>query len=514
MKTQARAKKSHQNSYSFHEIAELVPAMIAVYNIRTGKYLYVNSSIRKLVGYSPRTFTQKGLEYVSSLVHPDDVLHIAKQNHLSLEKANKRPRSPSQYPIVSFEYRMRHKNGSYRWLKTDVSVFSRDTNGQVECVLNVSVDITSRKVVEEKYKDLVLQLEGKVNERTQKLKASEKKFRALVEKSYDVTLMVDPKARLLYATPSIVRLFGREYEEFMGLPGIKFIHPSDIPKIVKALARLALRPNSCETLEFRIKHKEGYYIWVEATGTNLLHEPEVKAIVVNFHDITERKALEQRKNDFISIASHELKTPLTSIKLYMQILSQKASALSSVEAASIIEKMKFQLDQVTRLVGDLLDATKIQEGKLSFQKTRWNLSSLLKEIVTDFQLRSPTHQIALRCTFKGVVTADKFRLSQVVINLLSNAIKFSPRGSQIIVSARATKHGITISVRDFGIGISKKDQEKLFGRFFQAESKRKDKGLGLGLFISANIIEQHGGKLSVKSDLGKGSTFLFTLPGK
>lgn len=336
----------------------------------------------------------------------------------------------------------------------------------------------------------------------------DKKFRFLIENSFEVVLLVDLKARILYATPSTVKMFGRSFDEFMGIKGVKFVHPKDIPVVVKALAKIALKPKASVTVEFRVQHKEGYYKWVEATGTNLLSEPGINAVVVNLHDITARKELEERKNDFISMAGHELKTPLTTLRLYSQTLIKK---IKDEKNKDMVTKIDFQVNQMIRLVSDLLDTTKIQQNKLPLEMERFPLLEAIQEAAEGIAQAHPHYPIKIRCIYNGKVIADRFRIHQVVTNLLTNAIKFSPAGKNIVITISESGKYAVVSVKDQGEGISKTSQKKLFDRFFQANLHDSAKGLGLGLFISHNIVKKHGGELSVKSDKGKGATFSFTL---
>lgn len=226
--------------------------------------------------------------------------------------------------------------------------------------------------------------------------------------------------------------------------------------------------------------------------------------------MTHHKELERRKDEFISIASHEFKTPLTTIKIFTQILMQYLAG--DKKTSGYLIKVNNQVDQLTNLVNDMLDVSRIQSGKLALQKEEFNLYKLIKEAVEDIQ--DTTEQQIILTGQQVKIVADKFRINQVIINLLSNAVKYSSRTNPVKVNLSSQKDFISVSVADSGIGIRKSNQKKIFEPFFQSENKMRPSasGLGLGLYISKEIIQRHGGKISVDSATGKGSTFTFNLP--
>ena len=228
----------------------------------------------------------------------------------------------------------------------------------------------------------------------------------------------------------------------------------------------------------------------------------------------ERLELERRKDEFISMASHELKTPLTSLQGYTEILYTRIVEPSSQEAQHYLERMKIQIDRLSRLIADLLDISKIQAGKLAFAEEIVDMNVLVREVIENLQQTSSQHQISIEGRVQCAIVGDRERLGQVLINLITNAMKYSPQAERIIVGITNTPDTLTVSVQDFGIGIPKASQKKVFERFYRVYSDR-DKtypGLGIGLYIAQQIIEHHGGKMWVESVEGEGSTFGFSLP--
>lgn len=277
-------------------------------------------------------------------------------------------------------------------------------------------------------------------------------------------------------------------------------------------------------------------------------EGQVLLAVSIFRDITERVQRERSKDDFIALASHELKTPVTSLKITTQVLKRRieramqrvdngdrdkgsdevmdsAEALSADQVRDTLKqlaRMDEQLDKLVELVRDLLDVSKIGAGTLSYHLEHFDVAELVQETVDEMQLISDKHTIDVVLPGSKVVSADRERIRQVLTNLISNAIKYSPDADRIVVGIHPdmgdTEQEVTICVQDFGIGIPRSEQSRVFNRFFQVnmpdEAVARDTfpGLGLGLFISSEIVKRHGGEIWVESNVGEGSTFYFTLP--
>lgn len=233
---------------------------------------------------------------------------------------------------------------------------------------------------------------------------------------------------------------------------------------------------------------------------------------LTFRDLTDKEELEKRKDEFISIASHELRTPITIIKIYTQFLEK--NLIKDKKAKVYTEKIQSQIERLVQLINSLLDVSKIQSGKIAIKKEKLDLNELIKNIVADMNHSSSQHKITFKSTKKIRETfADKELLSRVIINLISNAIKYSPKAQKVIVNLSNTKQSQIVSVKDFGIGIPKKEQRKIFERFYRVSNAEKNvQGLGLGLYIAFQIIKLHGGILWVKSNKNKGSTFYFSIP--
>jgi signal transduction histidine kinase len=220
----------------------------------------------------------------------------------------------------------------------------------------------------------------------------------------------------------------------------------------------------------------------------------------------------QKKDEFISMASHELKTPVTSLKVFNEILLMDAERKENKNESLMLKKMDKQIDKLTHLIGDLLDVSKTNSGQLSYDFETINFNDVVIETVNVLQL-STSHELRLNLGEPTIVLADKNRLGQVITNLVSNAVKYSPHSLNVDIYTKKSNGQIKLCVRDYGIGIPASEQSKLFSRFFRV-SENNYPGLGLGLYICKEIIRRHSGTMSFETEEGKGSTFCFSIPVK
>lgn len=226
------------------------------------------------------------------------------------------------------------------------------------------------------------------------------------------------------------------------------------------------------------------------------------------------KDLMQKKDEFMSIASHELKTPITSVKASLQVVKRLVKANEALLPVSpFVEKAANQVDKLTGIINDLLDITKIQAGKLELVRTKFVLNDLITECIESCLLENSTYRIVVNADEEFTINADRNRIEQVICNLLTNAIKYSPINTKVLVTVEQLKNQVVkVMVTDYGIGIPEDKIEEVFDRFFRVEHTSQNfSGLGLGLYISSEIIKKHQGEIGVFSTLGEGSTFWFTI---
>lgn len=257
-----------------------------------------------------------------------------------------------------------------------------------------------------------------------------------------------------------------------------------------------------------LKVKTFYRIYEQSRALN---EMQSKLL----EEIEFRKEAEKKKDEFISIASHELKTPMTSVKGFLQLLERSINKNDLETAKTRVSKVINQVEKLQLLVADLLDMSKIESGKLQFNKKIFDFDTLLHHVVEIMQQTNPEIKILVKGSSVGKILADEMRIEQVMVNFISNAVKYAPDTDEIQIISEIRDGQAYFCVKDFGIGMTQEHQEKIFDKFYRVEeTSERFQGLGIGLFICYEIIDRHQGKIGVHSVPGEGSEFYFYLPLK
>ena len=337
---------------------------------------------------------------------------------------------------------------------------------------------------------------------------------AIVEFSNDAIIGKNLEGMITDWNKAAERMFGYTAPEAIG-KHITLIIPPELhqeeEEIIGKL-RQGIPIHHYETMRVR---KDGKYIDV-SLSISPIQDSKGKVIGAAkiARDITERKDLERRKDMFISMASHELKTPVTSIKGFTQLLFRRFQQRDDKESLRFLGRMDVQLTKLTKLISDLLDISKMRTGHLEYRKEPFELDLLVQEIIENVQGTTQTHRLILDNPARVCVYADRDRIGQVLMNLLTNAIKFSASADKVLVQVRSEGSDAVVRVQDFGLGIDEAHQERIFESFYQVSEpdSKHFAGLGIGLYISSEIIKRHQGRISVESHKGEGSTFSFRLP--
>jgi PAS domain S-box-containing protein len=352
------------------------------------------------------------------------------------------------------------------------------------------------------------------------LRESEARFRTMADTVPVMVWVSSPTMERVYFNTSWLNFTGRTMEQDLGYGWTEVLHPDDLQAYMD-LYTSSFKARTEFQIEYRLRRYDGEYRWVLSHGVPLILPGGTFAgFIGSSMDITEHVENEERKDTFIALASHELKTPITSLKMNAQLLKRRFEKVGDEYVVHRLGKMNEQLDKLTELVRALLDVSRIESGKLDYSFSEFPLEDLLSETVDDMQQVSGEHRIVLDglgTSTRVPVFADRDRLRQVLTNLIANAVKFSPDEAEVCVGRRVEDGEVTVFVRDYGIGIPQDDQSKIFDRFFQVSKSGRTHaetypGLGLGLYICAEIVKRHGGKIWVESEVGKGATFYFTLP--
>ncbi|HEY2720174.1 MAG TPA: PAS domain-containing sensor histidine kinase, partial [Chitinophagaceae bacterium] len=354
-------------------------------------------------------------------------------------------------------------------------------------------------------------LEDKVSERTKDLLTSREYFKFLANNLPVIIWTADTEGNLDYVN--------RQWSEYTGFSledsktkQRELVHPDDLDRSSIAW-RKAIETGLRYEGEFRFKRmSDGIFRWHQAQAIPFKDEfGNVTAWIGTNIDIDDQKKQLEKKDEFISVASHELKTPLTSLKGYMQLMESEADLPERIK--SYVAKASSALNKIHHLVDELLDASRIRAGKLEFTKHIFNLTELVVQCVENSSFIYSAHDIKKELLANIFVHGNEERIEQVLMNLINNAVKYSPANREIIVRIEIDENVALVSVIDFGIGMSESDQELIFQRFYRVNRQAQlTPGLGVGLYIASEIIKEHHGELKVKSRLNGGSVFSFSLP--
>lgn len=501
-------------------VTDEVPDMISVEELPSRDIIYANYKTKVTLGWDegkPYSYTER-----MHLCHPEDVPALeAFYLRFSLLADEEENRT---------EYRLKSKNGY--WLLVDVRgrVFKRDSTGNVKQVLMIAQNITENRRTEKQ----VLELKDRIAQNAQEQLKQSETLLASVFKASPIGLgffntlgeavLLNDEMRRFLPEGSMPSKDDRSVNRWIAYdPNGNRVERNNYPG-ARALRGDPILP----FLEMQYLQENGDHIWARVSAVPFADDDgNILGFISVITDINELKKnaeelkqseqrlmqLLKQKDDFISIASHELRTPVTSIKAYTQLTQANLEKAGDKRNADLLSRLNGQINRLINLINQLLDSTRIQEGKLELNITEMNILDLLVERIEEIQ-PTTTSNLILKHGDVPLIMADRERIGQVINNLLSNAIKYSAPGSQIIAGAEAVDNGVRVSVQDQGEGISEKDQRKVFDRFYRnTDSNRyQASGMGLGLFISSEIVERHGGSFNLESTKGKGSVFSFVIP--
>lgn len=337
----------------------------------------------------------------------------------------------------------------------------------------------------------------------------EDRFKFLLNAMPQQVWTARPDGELDYVNEVVSTDFGRSIVDIVGSGWQTFVHPDDLQYCLERWMD-SLSNGTEYMVEFRLLFANGTYKWHLARALPLIEDGKITLWLGTNTNIEFQKTNEQRKDEFLSIASHELKTPLTSIKAFNQLM---ARVNDTIDFQQHIKKSSDNIMRLERLIDDLLDVTKITAGKMQYNMEKFNFDGMVEDVVESFKLLALQHEVILEHNEPAIYCGDRFRLEQVLNNFLSNAVKYSPKGKKIIINSRNEQDNLVVSIQDFGIGIAKEDINRLFERYYRVENTAmRFEGLGLGLFIASEILKRHKGNFWIESEEGIGSIFYFRLP--
>ena len=344
-------------------------------------------------------------------------------------------------------------------------------------------------------------------------KTSADNLKMILGKIPQITMTASADGSVTYFNEFFLDYSGLTFAEAIGRGWEPLIQPEMLDDVKKAWSH-SVRTGEDFSMDVLIKRKsDGKYRW-HLSRASAVRDDDGKVIswVGAATDIHDQKAREEVKDDFIGIASHELKTPLTTAKAYVQLL-EMSLAETNYKDLIFAQKAGSAIDRLNDLIGELMDVSKIQNGNLDLHITSFNFNEMVADAIEQVQHASPVHHLNLSGAINEPVKADKERLKQVIINFLSNAVKYSPKSKDVFINVEQNSSDIMVSVKDEGIGIRKENIKKIFERYYREEQQVVHfQGLGIGLFISYEIVQRHHGKVWAVSEPGKGTTFYFSIP--
>lgn len=437
---------------------------------------------------------------------------------------------------IDFKQEIRFWNeitGNPFWIEWSGFAIKDQETGQITAIATVSPDITERKLHQEELQDINIEMAAAneelaaTNEElaqthedliqyTQKLADSEERLLQAIDTGKMGTWSIDPKTLEITVSGFVKSLLGLPLDEPVKTSDIMSAIHADYHNELKKSFANALNTHSSSDNEYPITNlTTGEEKWIRTTGRVFVdqhgHITEYSGL---FIDITEQKLDELRKNDFIGMVSHELKTPLTAINGFVQVLQRKAKKDEDNYAIVALEKTNSQIRKMTTMINGFLNVSRLESSKLLIEKTNFNLDDLLKETIEETYISQSSHQIILHPTCGVDIYADRDKIGNVISNLISNGIKYSDNGTSIEISCNLSDTEVEVQIKDEGIGIRPEDIEKLFERYYRVQGNHTISGFGIGLYLSSEIVERHGGRIWAESEEGKGSVFHFTLPLK
>lgn len=477
------------------QLVELPAALLKTYESLPGLYLVLSPELVVLTASDDYLAVQaltreelKGKDLFEPGLLP--ILH----HILETRKSYQLPISRTELPDPNLKD---HTISRY-WDTTYTPFF--DENGIMQYIIQYSYDVTN-----------FVSVRNKVEQQEKEIGASEKHLEYLLNSMPQQVWTATATGIISYVNEICCRDFGRTREELRGEGWQSFVHPDDLPICIRAWS-YALGQNSEYSVQFRLRMADGQYKWHLGKAIPLIESGELKMWMGTNTNIDIQKSNEQRKDEFLAIASHELKTPLTSIKAFNQLMKRSKDPK---KLQGFVEKSASQIFRLEQLITDLLDVTKINSGNMTFEKETFQLSEIIATAVQTVQAMSPDHELLLENSIEIPYHGDRLRIEQVLMNFLTNAVKYSPNGGKVIINGKIQSDNIVISVQDFGIGIAEFEMQRLFERYYRVDNEDlRYEGLGLGLFICSEILRAHHGSFWLESKLGSGSTFYFRLPLK
>jgi PAS domain S-box-containing protein len=515
-----------ENQTFLQKITDATPSIITSYNINTGKYVFINEGLEKLLGYPIKYPMEQGVSFFTAITHPDDVADMAEKNTAALQEANAHP--DKNDIVVEFTYRVRHKNGDYRWFHTYATIFDRNSKGKVEHVLNISLDVTEQK------------------EAAQKIADQEHFIQQIADASPTILYLYDVETQsIAYINREIFFVLGYLPDEIIEAGGnvtALLYHPDDYNLLParKESTKNFQQVDSMMQYECRMKSKEGDWRWflVREIVFKTNGQGGIEQILGAALDINRRKDMEktilqntmllEQSNasleEFAYVASHDLKEPLRKISTFGDRLVATHMDNLSAEGKVYLKKIVDASQRMQTMISDLLSISMIT-GNRSFET--YSLQKILDETLQTLEFKIEQQNAIIRSDALPEANIIPSQIRQLFQNLLSNSLKFVREEVQPLITIRyslATENEVVhyqltpashyhkIEISDNGIGFENEFAGKIFAIFQRLHGRSEYEGSGIGLAICKKIVEHHGGIIYASGAPNEGATFTIILP--
>jgi PAS domain S-box-containing protein len=508
------------------KITDATPSIIASYNVNTGEYVFISEGLEKLLGYNITEVLERGAAFFAEIIHPDDKGKILQQNEAALLKANG---DPSKNEIVEeFTYRMRHKDGHYRWFHTYGTVFDRNEEGKVEHVLNISLDVTEQV------------------EAVQKIREQEHFIQQIADASPTILYLYDvQKQSIVYINREIFFVLGYlpdEIIEWNDAMTENLYHPDDYRLLParKQSQKNFQQVDSMMQYECRMKSKEGEWRWLLVREIVFKTDEEGKVVQIlgAALDINRRKEMErtilqntlllEQSNasleEFAYVASHDLKEPLRKISTFGDRLVASQADNLAPEGKIYLNKIVDASQRMQTMISDLLSISMISNNT-SFEK--YSLQKILEEVLQTLEFKIEQQNALVKANDLPDANIIPAQFRQLFQNLLSNSLKFVRPGIQPVITVtssvvepddvahyqlKAAPRYFKLEFKDNGIGFENEFAGKIFAIFQRLHGRSEYEGSGIGLAICKKIVEHHGGVIFASGVPDEGASFTIILP--
>lgn len=391
------------------------------------------------------------------------------------------------YPVVGLH------DQQLRWLRA-IGNLKADPSGAFSAFTGVVMDITEQHLAAQKIED------------------SERHFRYLADLVPAKISNALPSGEVTFFNKQWLDYAGMNFEDMRDFGYHSMMHPDEIPGFVEKLGEAAAKGMALES-EMRFKDINGNYRWHLNIASPILNDKgEITMWVGSTTDIQRIKEEEQRKSDFIGMVSHELKTPITSLNAYLQVMQAKFDKSEDRFIQRSLDQSVKQVKKMTSMINGFLNVSRLESGQIPIIKSIFDVQELFAEAQEEVNPMHTAHQITFACKTSVSAFGDREKIGQVLNNLISNAVKYSRPGTEIVINCTHEHNTVVISVSDSGIGIRPEDLKHVFNRYYRAESQGHISGFGIGLYLCSEIIRRHNGKIWAESIYDKGSSFYFSLP--